>query len=103
MDRWHLTDLVPKLELLRAGAGWGSMPDHMVAEEIEAGRLVKLELQGWEGRDQMPRFSTFIATRKDAKLGPAGRHLIEALRRQAPTTTMRQRRAEATEKAKSSA
>src|SRR6202008_390481 len=79
LDRWHLTDLTSRLELLRAGVGWTSMPDHMVGEEIEAGRLVKLDLKSWEGLDRMPRYSPVIGRRRDAQLGPAARYLIEAL------------------------
>ena len=80
LDKWYVTDPQAKLQFLRAGLGWGSMPDHMVADDLEAGRLVKLEPQRWEGSDRMPRFTTHLVLHRKAVLGPAGRFLIEALR-----------------------
>lgn len=81
LDRWHVTDLHAKRDMLLAGVGWGSMPAHLVAEDLATGRLVQLDLQGWEGRDRMPRYTTAIAWRSSAVLGPAARFLVEALRR----------------------
>ncbi len=40
---WRLTDLSAKLTLLREGVGWGNMPLPMVRDDLEAGRLVRLE------------------------------------------------------------
>jgi DNA-binding transcriptional LysR family regulator len=80
LDRWYTTDMVTKRALLLAGAGWGSMPDHLVADDLVDGRLVKLNLQSWEGSDRMPHFETFAAWRRDSSPGPAARKLIEALR-----------------------
>lgn len=84
LDRWHVTDLHAKRDMLLAGVGWGSMPQHLVAGDIAAGTLVRLELRGWEGRDRMPRFPSLIACRSDAVQGPAARLLVDALRRHAP-------------------
>jgi DNA-binding transcriptional LysR family regulator len=78
-NRWYLTDLAAKRELLLAGAGWGSMPAHLVAEDLAAGRLVALEPDRWEGSDRMPAFAAVIAHRKDRALGPAGRWLFQRL------------------------
>ncbi len=80
LDRWYTTDLATKRTLLLAGLGWGSMPDHLVADDLLAGRLIKLNLQSWEGSDRMPHFATVAAWRRDSSHGPAARKLIEALR-----------------------
>ncbi|MBT0569573.1 LysR family transcriptional regulator [Curvibacter sp. CHRR-16] len=82
LDAWHVTDLNAKRDLLLAGTGWGSMPIHMVADDIAAGRLVQLSLNGWEGRDRMPDFPAVVAWRKNALQGPAFRLLRDALREQ---------------------
>ena len=79
-DRWYVTDIHAKRELLCAGVGWGSLPDHIAAADLTAGRLTSLELESWEGGDRMPRYSTDIVRRKSTIVGPAGRLLFEALR-----------------------
>lgn len=43
-DSWRLADLGAKHTLLLAGVGWGNMPEPNVHDDIEAGRLVRLEL-----------------------------------------------------------
>jgi DNA-binding transcriptional LysR family regulator len=41
---WRLADLGAKHALLLEGIGWGGMPRHAVAGDLEAGRLVELTL-----------------------------------------------------------
>ena len=79
LDRWYVTDLATKRALLLAGVGWGSLPDHLVTDDLSAGRLARLDLQAWDGSDRMPRYATVVAWRRDSSLGPAARHLIAAL------------------------
>lgn len=79
LDAWHVTDLNTKLRMLRAGVGWGSMPAHMVQEDLVAGRLCQLDMESWEGRDHMPRFSSYVIRLKKGVPGPAERHLVDAL------------------------
>jgi len=79
-DRWYVTDIQAKRELLCAGVGWGSLPDHLAAPELQSGRLVPLKLESWEGSDRMPRYTTVLVRAKSTIVGPAGRLLYEALR-----------------------
>lgn len=79
LDAWHVTDLDMKLQLLRAGVGWGSMPQPMVQDNIDAGQLCRLEMESWEGRDRMPVFPVFAIRLTKAVPGPAARYLIDAL------------------------
>jgi DNA-binding transcriptional LysR family regulator len=76
---WRLADLGAKHAMLLAGLGWGSMPRHMVAEDIAAGRLVELRALRWDGRDGMPRLPVVAVRRKAVTLGPAGAWLLERL------------------------
>ena len=41
---WRLADLGSKHMLLREGIGWGYMPEPMVREDLEGGRLVQLDM-----------------------------------------------------------
>lgn len=41
---WRLADLSAKLELLRAGIGWGNMPVRMIRDDLERGTLVRLQM-----------------------------------------------------------
>lgn len=79
LDTWHVTDLETKLRLLRAGLGWGSMPNHMVREDLRAGTLRVLNMQSWEGRERMPTFSTFVVRLRNTPAGPATRLFVEEL------------------------
>jgi DNA-binding transcriptional LysR family regulator len=81
VDRWYVTDLAAKHDLLLAGLGWGSMPRHRIAADLASGRLVALQLERWDGLDRMPRIPYVVAHRKDKVLGPAGRLLREILLR----------------------
>jgi DNA-binding transcriptional LysR family regulator len=72
---WRLGDLGAKHALLRAGLGWGSMPEAMVAEDIAAGRLVRLSL---EDLDAEP-YPQYLIHRTDTPPGPAARWLAERL------------------------
>ena len=76
---WRLADLSAKHAMLRAGLGWGSLPLHLAANDLAAGRLVKLHV----GRpsDQTGRIllEMSVARRLDKVLGPAGRWLLERL------------------------
>jgi len=72
---WRLGDLGAKHALLRAGLGWGNMPEHLVAEDIQAGRLVRLAIE------EAPsfRYPVSLIWRSDHALGPGAQWLMEAL------------------------
>ncbi len=69
---WRLSDLGSKHALLRAGLGWGSMPESMVAEDLATGRLVALTLE--QGETLYPQF---LIHRTDTPPGPAARWLAD--------------------------
>lgn len=69
---WRLADLGSKHALLLAGIGWGSMPDFMVRGDIEAGRLVELNLPDWP----VGQYEMHAIYRTDTPPGPAAQWLI---------------------------
>ena len=44
LQTWRLADLGSKHMLLREGIGWGYMPEPFVHEDIDRGRLVRLDI-----------------------------------------------------------
>lgn len=78
-NTWRLADLGSKHMLLKAGIGWGNMPEPMVRGDLDAGRLVRLDMpDSIEGHYAMDAIY-----RTDTPPGPAGRWLIQRFRSQA--------------------
>lgn len=76
---WRLADLGARHAMLVAGLGWGSMPRHMIADDLAAGRLVRLDIRRPDGLTRLPRPGVVLARRKDKVLGPAGEWLAARL------------------------
>lgn len=76
---WRIGDMGAKHALLLAGLGWGSLPRHLVEDDLAHGRLVALrpaESAANEGRVRLP----FIVAHARARpLGPAGTWLFGEL------------------------
>lgn len=72
---WRLGDLGAKHALLRAGLGWGNMPEGMVREDLAAGRLVRL-VPAFGG---VQRFPLLLIHRAASPPGPAASWLAERL------------------------
>lgn len=71
---WRVTDLELKAALIRRGVGWGSLPADHVAEDVAAGRLIRLVPEPWpEGH----RVALHAVVRRDAPLGRAGQWFRE--------------------------
>lgn len=70
------------MDFLLAGFGWRRMPDHLVADAIASGTLALLEIAD----DATPGdgLTIYAAHRRDHMLGPAGRWLLDRLRRGLP-------------------
>jgi len=75
MKSWRLADLGAKHALLLAGVGWGAMPEFMVRGDLDAGRLLMLDLPDW--KDTAYEFNAIWRT--DTPPGPAAHWLIERL------------------------
>lgn len=74
---WRVADIDAKREMILAGFGWGQLPLHRVEADLEAGRLVRLQLPDVDpGARRVP----LIAMHRIADPpGPAGRWLLERL------------------------
>lgn len=74
---WRLADLSTKHAFLRAGFGWGSMPEHLIHEDLESGRLVRIQPAEWP--EPWYRVPIQALCRADDQPGPAGRWLLTHL------------------------
>ncbi|MDO8305988.1 LysR family transcriptional regulator [Herminiimonas sp.] len=77
---WRLGDLGAKHALLRAGLGWGSMPEEMIREDLQNGRLVHLKLAHMVSA----QYTLHMIHRTDDAPGEAGRWLMQYLLEHAP-------------------
>jgi DNA-binding transcriptional LysR family regulator len=76
---WRVRDLHTKYGLLRAGLGWGNLPEHLVREDLRAHRLVKIRVEAW-GEDEHTLYLSAVY-RSDVTFGPAHRWLLAQLER----------------------
>jgi DNA-binding transcriptional LysR family regulator len=75
---WRVSDLATKRILLLAGLGWGCMPEHMIADDIAAGNLCRLKIEGLRSKNTV---GLIVVHRRDHYLGPAARWMLTRLRR----------------------
>lgn len=75
---WRLADLGAKHAFLRAGLGWGYMPLHMVEDDLQSGKLVRIDLEPHAALG--PGFSMHAIHMKDHPPGPAGRWFVNQLK-----------------------
>lgn len=74
---WRLGDLGAKHALLRAGLGWGNMPESMVGDDLASGRLVRLDIAD----HQTGPYPQLLIHRADTPPGPAATWLADRLGR----------------------
>lgn len=80
LRNWRLGDLGSKHALLRAGLGWGSMPEAMVREDLASGRLVRLNM----GEGKELKYPVHVIHRGDEQPGPAASWLVAQFSAQLP-------------------
>jgi DNA-binding transcriptional LysR family regulator len=66
-------DVQTKLQFLRAGLGFGSMPQHLVEQDLQAGALVCLRI---DASALVRPFPIALVVKRQTVLGPAARWLI---------------------------
>lgn len=73
--QWLVNDLGAKRDLLKAGLGWGHLPRHLVAEDLESGQLVELERRAWHIRP----LTFMVSQRRGYDFSPCESRLVEIL------------------------
>ena len=77
LKTWRLGDLGAKHALLLAGLGWGNMPEHLISEDLQAGRLKRLRIEG----ESTYEYELHLIHRTDHPPGRAGAWLADRLER----------------------
>jgi DNA-binding transcriptional LysR family regulator len=72
---WRVADLHTKHAMLRAGLGWGNLPDHTARADLASGALVKIQPEGWT----VETVPLYAIHRNDTTFGPAHKWLLEGL------------------------
>ena len=62
-------------EIILAGMGWGGLPEHVVADALSAGTLVRLDVREFESDS----LELFTVRRRDCSCGPVSRALWDSL------------------------
>ncbi|MEO1110412.1 MAG: LysR family transcriptional regulator [Pseudomonadota bacterium] len=63
--RWTVSDFEAKKTILKAGLGWGGLPEHMMTDELRTGALVPLRVDGYPTRHT----EIFAIRRRDSPMG----------------------------------
>jgi len=75
---WRLSHLGAKHAFLRAGFGFGSLPMHVIEQDLATGALVQITIEDASPEDQTVVMSAVYRT--DSPPGPAGRWFIDRLK-----------------------
>jgi DNA-binding transcriptional LysR family regulator len=75
--RWRVGDLNTKHAMLRAGLGWGNLPEHVVREDLESGKLVLIRPEAWAKDEHTLHLAAIY--RSGTLFGPAHRWLLTRL------------------------
>lgn len=74
---WRVADLHTKHQLLRAGLGWGNLPEHIVRDDLRTRTLVRVRPAPWGEAEHTLYLSAVY--RADARFGPAHRWMLAQL------------------------
>lgn len=71
---WRVSDLALRRDMMLRGIGWGTVPRHLVTDDLASGRFVELDLA--TRPPELMRADLFAIHRADRPPGPAARWLI---------------------------
>ena len=64
-QRWTVSDFDTKKSVIKAGHGWGGIPEHMIGAELDSGELIALNVEGFPPRHT----EIFAIRRRDQTMG----------------------------------
>jgi hypothetical protein len=75
LQTWRVSDNATKLLFIRAGLGWGGLPESLVREDVACGRLVRLQLPAFDQR----QYPLYVIRSTTNPPGPAARWLTSEI------------------------
>lgn len=79
-QRWTVSDFQAKKSIIKAGLGWGGIPEHLMSEDLETGALVPLTIEGYPPRHT----EIFAIRRRDRPMGTVMSSLWKRLAEASP-------------------
>jgi DNA-binding transcriptional LysR family regulator len=73
-DQWRVNDFQTKKEIIMQGMGWGSLPEHLIKEELAQGLLAPLKV---EGEPNVPNIELRVVRKEGEPVGPVAQRLWE--------------------------
>jgi len=73
--RWTVSDFAAKKEVLLARMGWGGIPEHLFTDELDQGKLVALNVEGYPPRQS----HLFQIRRRDRNVGVVAQSIWERM------------------------
>ena len=58
-QRWTVSDFAAKKSVIKAGLGWGGIPEHLMVQDLANGELIPLTVEGYP-----PRHTEIFAIRR---------------------------------------
>ncbi|MDB4988499.1 MAG: lysR [Myxococcaceae bacterium] len=74
---WRVADLHTKHMMLRAGLGWGNLPEQLVRDDLRDGKLKVIRPQAWGAEEHTLHLTAVY--RSDTHFGPAHRWILTQL------------------------
>ncbi|WP_120634992.1 LysR family transcriptional regulator [Ruegeria sp. EL01] len=74
-QRWTVSDFEAKKSVIKAGMGWGGIPEHMMQTELSNGTLMPLSVEGFPSRHT----EIFAIRRRDQPMGKVMSQIWSAL------------------------
>ncbi|TQV84862.1 LysR family transcriptional regulator [Aliikangiella coralliicola] len=76
-DQWRVNDFQTKKEIIMQGMGWGSLPEHLIKDELEQRLLAPLKV---EGNVESPGVELRIVRLESEPVGPVAQRLWQLFR-----------------------
>lgn len=74
-QHWIVSDFEAKKSIIKAGLGWGGVPEHLMQAELDAGELIPLNVDGFPPRHT----EIFAVRRRDKAMGKVMSEIWELL------------------------
>lgn len=75
-QKWNVSDFNTKKSVIKAGLGWGGMPEHLIQPELASGELVGLNVDGFPARHT----EIYAIRRRDIAMGRVTAEIWNALK-----------------------